>query len=161
YILADALGVPNLYNESQQRVSALARYWFGGVDIVAPPTPLSHRVITSLYGGLSFTWRCLSFFGMSASLLAPLGWWGVPALALLWALWFGVPFLKRRPKRKDGPPSSAARTRQIISWSTSLSVAALLLAWLISPAHLTAPAIVEYAPLTILRAKAAGFITAV
>jgi putative peptide zinc metalloprotease protein len=37
----------------------------------------------------------------------------------------------------------------------------LLTAWLVSPAHLTAPAIVEYAPLTILRAKAAGFVTAV
>src|SRR6185369_7186598 len=37
----------------------------------------------------------------------------------------------------------------------------LLLAWLFSPAHLTAPAIVEYAPLTILRAKAAGFVTAI
>ncbi|HEY2410647.1 MAG TPA: site-2 protease family protein [Pirellulaceae bacterium] len=161
YILADALGVPNLYNESQQRVSALARYWFAGVDVVTPPTPLSHRVTTSLYGGLSFAWRCVSFFGMAAALLARWGWWGIPAVALLWALWFGVPFLKKRPKRNDGPASSAARTRQIVSWSTSLSAAALLLAWLISPAHLTAPAIVEYAPLTILRAKAAGFVTAV
>jgi putative peptide zinc metalloprotease protein len=98
---------------------------------------------------------------MAAALLARWGWWGMPAVALLWALWFGVPFLKKRPKRNDGPPSSAARTRQIVSWSASLSVAAMLLAWLISPAHLTAPAIVEYAPLTILRAKAAGFVTAI
>src|SRR4051794_23822206 len=57
YILADALSIPNLYNESQQRISALARYWFGGVDVVSPPVPLRQRIISSLYGGLSLTWR--------------------------------------------------------------------------------------------------------
>src|SRR6185369_6128226 len=137
-------------NESQQRISALARYWFSGVDVVSPPTSLSHRMITGLYGGLSLTWRCLGFFAMAAGLLARWGWWGVPTVALMWVLWFGVPFLKKKPKRNDGQPSAAARTRQIVSWSASLSAAAVLVAWLVAPAHLMAPAIVEYAPLTIL-----------
>ncbi len=162
YILADLVGVSNLYNRGQQRLGEFARYYLRGQDARPTQEPTFERLAVSSYGVLSFGWRLLAFVGIALSLVAKWSWWGgLAAIPVGW-YWFGIPLPGRRPPKEDqGTSSRAAIRRQRIVLGVVGTCGLLFAAWLLSSAHVSAPAVVEYAPLTVLRSKASGFVTQV
>ncbi|MBS0207951.1 MAG: hypothetical protein JSS27_03260 [Planctomycetes bacterium] len=162
YLLADLVGISNLYSQGQQAVSSWARFWFRGADVSVLRERTWRGWFVVIYGFLSCGWRWLTFFGIAISLIAEWGWWGAAASVVVAWFWFGwkMPKLPQlMSKGKQLSPPGLRRRRLAVAMLATLTL--LLAGWLLSPAHVCAPAIVEYAPLNVMRARASGFVTAV
>ncbi len=158
YMLTDFLEVPNLYSSGQQYLSYWARRHLLGVGAVLPPWSARRTALIRVYGVASLAWRlvvsaCMiiaasTLFhgaGVVLACAAVVMWWGMPAFRFVRYLVFG------------GPAGAPNRIRFALTVGMG-SVAVLtcfLLPW---SAARRAPAIVEYAPLTIVRADSSGFI---
>lgn len=159
YIASDLLEIPNLYAAGQQYV----RYWMRrhllGVSAQAPSWSRSRRILVPFYGLASMFWRiliCASLIvgasrlfhgaGIVLAVLAALLWVGMPAAGFAKYLLWG------RPGEKPNLLRFAAIAGTAATLCTALVVA---VPW---PAGRQAPAIVEYEPLTVIRAGSAGFV---
>lgn len=162
YILADALGIPNLSSQGQRCWANTVKHWFRGVDVAPVRDTHFNRLAIGSYGFLSSGWRCLTFAGIALSLIAGWSWWGGAASIFVGWFWFNFTWPDRSNPAPDlGGLSTRGLRRRRTAWGALGAAALLMTTWLASPAHVTAPAIVEYAPLSVLRAKASGFVTAV
>ncbi|NQT11230.1 MAG: biotin/lipoyl-binding protein [Planctomycetes bacterium] len=159
YILSDLLNIPNLYVSGQQFLRYAGRKWIFGVDATLPPWPRREARIIALYGIASFVWRvvvCASltlaaavlFHGAGIVLagLAIVLWLGLPALGLVKYLLYGKP--GERPKR----------LRFLFTVGSASALGTAVLVWAPWPGATEAPAVVEYAPYTVVRAASAGFV---
>lgn len=161
YILADALKIPNLSSESRQYLSNVTRFWFRGLDVMNVNGGRFKRCLVKSYAFASFFWRCLTFVGIAVSLIASWSWWGAAAAVVVAWFWFGLS-LPRRAKPDDASSRTRPGIRRQQAAFAALGLATLILiGWLVRPVSISAPAIVEYAPLTVLRAAAEGFVTKV
>jgi len=161
YIMADAVGIPNLSGESRRYLSNLVRFWLRGLDISEiAGTPFTRRFIKA-YSVASFAWRVLTFLGIAVSLIARWSWWGVLASAVVGWFWFGLSLPKKGEMQKAPSRSPQGVRRRRAAFAVLGTAVLLLVARLVAPAPISAPAVVEYAPLTIVRASAAGFVTQV
>lgn len=158
YILADAIGIPNLAGESRRYLSNFVRFWLRGIDVPGMNASPFNRVVIKSYSYASFGWRCLTFAGIAVSLIARWSWWGAAASLVVGWFWFGITLPNSR-RQKDVPSRSTKGIRRRRAAFAALGFAAfLVVAWLASPAQVSAPAVVEYAPLTVVRASADGFV---
>jgi putative peptide zinc metalloprotease protein len=154
YILADFLEVPNLYARGQQFVAAFCRRWLLG-DKTATVAAASRFVKT--YGLAACCWRmfvCVSLVlaasalfhgaGIVLAAFACLAWFVAPAHRFLRGLW------DRRDWHQIGRFAIA---------STAIATGLLLFFTLVPwPFPHRAPGIVEYEPITVVRAESPGFI---
>ncbi|QEG20899.1 efflux RND transporter periplasmic adaptor subunit [Mariniblastus fucicola] len=159
FILSDLLGVANLYPKGTR--------WFGdrlkSVIFGTPPTP---NVIPrgefwrcSIYGSMAFFWKLLISISLTigASVLLPN--FGVFLAAIGAAMWIGMPLYQQYQQtigNKAKHPVSPKRLA--ISGCTIAAIAGLLFFVLGAPATKSAPAVVQFANETILRADSPGFI---
>jgi putative peptide zinc metalloprotease protein len=162
YLLADLVGIPNLSMESRRYLTNVAKFWFRGVEV--PPvrdTRWNKRIIAG-YAYASSVWRCLTFSGIALSLIARYSWWGAAlSLVVAW-YWFGLKIPDWKKSSNDRSVRSSGGIRRQRAACGVIGLALLFLGiWLASPANVSAPGVVEYAPLTVMRAPAGGFVTAV
>lgn len=160
YLLADALEFPNLYEEGDRYVRSLASHWFLGVR----GTPLrwlgARGWLVRLYGFAALVWRttvCVSLLVASAvwfhgagvllAIAGAIGWLGRPLAGAVGA------WLRQWRER----PAGAARGALLAAGL--LALASALLAGLPWPGGLAAPAVVDYADLSLVRSRASGFIS--
>lgn len=158
FILSDLLGITNLATESRRRMIELGRHWFSGLDV--PPHDESYRRTLGLllYGLAASAWRCTMWFTLVAGLVAKWETTGVVAAVVMSWFWWGGTFKARGSLPIVGSATPAARRRSMLAWASAVGVVLMVIAWLASPAQITAPAIVEYAPLTLLRADTSGWV---
>lgn len=159
YVLADLLEIPNLAGEGSKFVRRTASRMFFG-EKHSPLQELGpRRWYVYSYGILSAAWRLLICFSLLTAasvlfegaglLLAGVGlvsWFGVPAWRMAADLW-------RRFHEARSSFFRAIATSVCVGGA--LAAALIYLPW---PGALTAPAVVEYADLSIVRSPAPGFI---
>jgi putative peptide zinc metalloprotease protein len=158
YMLSDLLEIQNLYSNGQQYIRYLfRRYLFGIIGSPLPTGAMKPR-LTKLYGVASLGWR-FSFYcgitftaatmfhgaGIVIALLIGVGWFLVPALRFVQYLRFGQ--LGEQPDR---------RRFVLVVGGVTLGISLILsLPW---PGGVVATGVVDYEPLTVVRASAGGFL---
>lgn len=159
YILADLLEIPNLGTEGSRFVNQLAGRVFYGVRS-RPVGMVGFRLwCVRLYGLASTVWRLLLSFsiataasvllhgaGLLLAIFGLLGWFGRP-------LWRVTADLLRR--YHEARMSFVRAVGIATALGGLLAFALTTLPW---PGALTAPVIVEFADLSIMRSRTAGFV---
>ncbi len=161
YMLSDALEIPNLATVSQQQLTRVALMPFFCAGPAPPGLPPAHvkRLLVAGYGLASFFWKimvCACMIIAATALFEGAG----KILALLAAvLWLGMPLvrlLKRimRMRYQD----NSTRSLSFSTVGLAMVIAALLAIQVPWPLPPQAPAVVDYAPLAVVRADSPGFV---
>ncbi len=159
FIFSDLLGIPNLYSCSQQcLVAAMQKYLLG----LQPPTtslPRRKLAMVQIYGAAALAWRVACFLSLALLLLGMFSHFGVLLAAVLLALAWGVPGIRiARQLVQNRSRQPVNKRRLAVSVGACLSLAAVASLLLVHPGTVKAPAVVEYSPLTVIRAATPGFV---
>lgn len=158
YIISDLLDIQNLYGSGQAYVRYLLRRYYLGLRETPPLHQSSKRNFIRVYGVASLLWRislCVSLTigaavlfhgaGLVLAIIAVVAWVGLPLANFGHYMIYGNGF-DRPPRKRFALTSAVLALFVYIVFS---------LPW---PGGLSAPAIVEYSPLTIVRANCPGLI---
>lgn len=161
YVLADALEIPNLYTVSRQLlVHVLLKPLFLAGPLPAS-LPKSHWKLLFMcgYSVAAFLWRTLTYAGMiivATTLFHGAGMFLAVVAAVIWVVLPAAQSMQgviRRGRRQSDPavlPYFVLRLAAVL-----LVLAVAQCRWPLAP---RAPAVVEYAPLTVVRADSPGFV---
>ena len=159
FLLSDLLAIPNLYTKGTKWFGDRIKSLFFGL----PKTPNlcsdNELVRVAIYGSMAFFWK----ISISISLIIGAGVLfhgaGLILSAIGVALWFGLP-IYNQIKSLFGPMAKhrVDPKRTLLSCSVVALIGISLFFILKAPATKSAPAIVQFANETVLRADADGFI---
>ena len=158
YILSDFLELPNLYTLGQQYVSHIVRRLLFGMQAALPVWSGTRGTLIRCYGLASLFWRNMVFFGLVLAAATLLQGAGVVLSALALLLWSGANMRRLVRFWRHGSVGKRGWTRCAIvggGGSAMLVVALAVVPW---PGTVTAPAIVRYAPQTVVRTESEGFV---
>ena len=161
FVLADTLNMPNLYVDGQQFVSGLWKQLLLGEPRRPVEWPGWKGWVVRIYGGLAACWRVVVSASLVIAASVMFHGAGVALAALAVVTWFAMPLLKfiRNSRKAAGTFGNRWRAVFVGGGLAAASVAAaIVVPW---PGDRTVPAIVQFEPLSILRADSAGFIDAV
>jgi putative peptide zinc metalloprotease protein len=158
FILSDLAGIPNLNSCGQQWLFHQFQQLLG-LSPALPDWPRRSRRIIACYALASLTWRTFVYVAIALALVGWLSYAG-GLLAAALVFWRAGPALWQAGKRLR---QSSAGQRHVARRAALLSTAACVLAvaaglFLTRPAWISAPAVAEYAPLTVIRAVSPGFV---
>jgi putative peptide zinc metalloprotease protein len=159
FVLADWLEIPNL--------NAHARRWFGslgarllGCPVAALGLPPRTARIVKAYAIAAFLWRLVVWLTLMTALvglLARIHWIAAAAGALVIVLLMGHGAMVRC--RRWTRQLSACSPSRLYAVATVGAIAIIVtVMMLLRPATISAPGIVEYSPLVIVRAASPGFV---
>ncbi len=159
YILADLLEIPNLYSESARRTGQMASWLFYGThsDIGCARSP--QLWLLGIYGISAILWRTAVCF--SLVLIASVLWEGSGILLAAFGVicWFGMPLWRAgREFRRQWCESPPAAWRAVVVSTFLIGAVVSGFTWIPSPVGVTAPGIVDYENLTVVRSAIAGVI---
>lgn len=158
YIFSDLIGVQNIYMTGQQYMRYVGRQFLLGIDTAKPVLPAGKETIVRLYAFASLLWRWIFTVGIIAAAAALFHGLGIVLAALAAVTWLVVP-LFRLAKLIFRPPAHERPNRLRIC---TFALASVFMTWLIVvlpwPGGITAPAIVEYSDLQLIRVDSAGFV---
>ena len=159
FILSDLIEIPNLYSCGQQWMSDFVQLRVLGRETATPCWPQAKAWIIPVYALAALAWRVLFFSTLALGLVGMLGHLGLVLAALLLGFAWGVPAVqtvRRLRQLAAGTPMNPRR----VAVSMVMAVVAIVVigAILTRPGRVAAPAVVEYAPLSIVRASAPGFV---
>jgi putative peptide zinc metalloprotease protein len=159
YVLMDLLEIPNLYGFGQQFWRSVRGKILSSRSVVFPGDTPWQRGIIACYGFLAAIWRCMVYLSLTILTLAIFPFeeshmiWCIITLFAALAFWRIVQ-QHRLPSPRE--KSSPVRT-VLISGAGCLLVGSSLLCFS-TPFRITAPAIVEYKPLLVIRNYSPGFV---
>ncbi len=163
YILIDWLEIPNLYTRGRQFVKATCKRWFFGIE----STPVSESSVArtrfvKAYGVASFVWFVLICITLTLAAAGLIEGVGLLIAIVSTSLWLGVPcYMLARYLINGSDVEDPSRTRFALVTS-GLVVGCLAIMFLVpSPTMVSAPVIVDYAPLKVVRAVAPGFVQSI
>lgn len=159
YVFADWLEVSNLYVASQQQLGRWFDQFVLGWNVAVPPQSRRMQAIVGVYGLAALAWRVCMYLLLALAFVGGWSYCGGAAAIALGLLWFGFPlgrFLFRRWKRDE--TERINRKRLACANVVAVGALAIIAALGMMPASISAPAVVEFAPLSVLRADAAGFV---
>ncbi len=159
YILADGLGITNLYTKGSRLFTDWLRYLFFGLPGTPNVCPKHEIRIAFIYGSMAFFWRIL----ISVSLIigASVLFYGAGKLMAFMGivLFFGFPIWSQFKQLFGAHVVNKPDTRRVaISFGLSAMAILSLFYLLQAPATKSAPAIVQYKDETLVRAEVDGFI---
>jgi putative peptide zinc metalloprotease protein len=158
YMLSDWLDIPNLSTHGKQYLkSAFKRIYFGNKPKPIIETGWRALVVKS-YGFLAMLWFGLIVVGLSLGASSLIEGIGLLILASALVLWLLVPIAKCTKYFLLG---SKLEKPNRIWFVTAASLTALLIGGFLficpSPSVVTAPIVVDYEPLSIIRSEISGF----
>ncbi len=159
FVLSDLIAIPNLFSCGQQWMVDFVQSHVLGRETATPAWPPAKAWIIRLYAVAALAWRVVFFLTLALGLIGMLGHLGMVLAALLLGFAWGVPAMqtvRRLSQTAAGRPMNAWRVA--VSMAVSAAAVVLIGAILTRPGRVTAPAVVEYAPLSIVRALAPGFV---
>lgn len=159
FILSDVLGVANLYPKGTG--------WFGDrLKSLVFGTPTTANIIPkdefwrcSIYGTMAFFWKMLISVSLTigASVLLPN--FGVFLAAIGAALWIALPLYKQYEQTVGSKAKHPVSPKRLALSAGVMAVVGVLMFFVLAaPATKSAPALVQFANETILRAESPGFI---
>ncbi|MEO8496039.1 MAG: hypothetical protein ABI614_13285 [Planctomycetota bacterium] len=162
YILADLLGIPNLGSEASRFVKQLANRIFFGARM-QPFELVGLRLwCVRMYGLASAAWRLLLCFSLATAASVLLHGAGVVLAFCGLFAWFGLPAWQVATDLARRFHEARASFVRALCVGCVLAMALALVGTQVPwPGAMTAPAIVEYAEQSIVRSRAAGFVTRV
>lgn len=162
FLLSDYLKIPNLYSKGINWFGSRFRNLVFGVPITSNVCDQSETGYVAVYGTLAVIWK----LSISISLLigASVLFHGLGLLLALvgGSLWFGAPLYRQFKSFSESHPSSRPRlVRTCLSFGL-FGLAGIGVFWVLkAPATKSAPAIVQFEDLSIVRADVDGFVSRV
>lgn len=158
YILSDLLGIPNLATEGRKFLKQLIARVFYGTNM--PPMPMVgfRRWCVRFYGLASCVWQiqvCVSLAAAAAVLLHGAG--VLLAAAGLFA-WFGRPLCQTAINMRRRFHEARTSFVRAVGIGSVFAVMAVVISQLPMPGAMTAPAVVEFADLAVVRSDTQGFV---
>lgn len=158
YALSDLLGIPNLYSRGQAYLSYLGRRYLLGLAAPPPAEPGLRGLFVKFYGAAALAWRIVTCLGLGAAAATMFHGLGLVLTVLAAASWIGLPAIRfvvylAKGDGQNRPPLWQAAWR--IPLAAACAAGCLLVPM---PAGTTAPAIVQYAPLAVVRVDSPGFV---
>jgi putative peptide zinc metalloprotease protein len=159
YILSDLCGVPNLAQRGSQYLAALFSQVVLGIRVPLPAWPARIGRMIRLYALAALAWRVMVYASLALFLVGWLSYLGGLLAAAMFVAAAARP-LRRAWQYVRQPGRAAALDWRRIAISGTCSVAMFggLLAAMCLPGLVRVPGVVEYAPLSIVRAASRGFV---
>jgi len=159
YILSDVLAIPNLYANGQRYLRYFARKYLLGVPAALAISSRREETITWTYGIASFLWRIALCATLVIGTVTMFHGAGIVLTICAMLLWVGLPAFRFIQYIAYGKPGEQPRRIRFLAFTLGFTAAAILVLGFVPwPGASIAPAIVEFAPLTIIRAASAGFV---
>ncbi|MFK7769219.1 MAG: HlyD family efflux transporter periplasmic adaptor subunit [Mariniblastus sp.] len=160
FLLSDILGIPNLYPKGTKWFGDRLKSLFFGLPKTANICSDKELRRVAIYGCMAFFWK----ISISVSLIIGAGVLfhgaGLVLSAFGVGLWFGLPIYKQFVSIFGSKAQHPIRpVRVLASFAMVALVGGSLFSVLKAPATKSAPAIVQFADETLLRADANGFIS--
>lgn len=158
YMLSDWLEIPNLNDHGKKYVkSAFKRAYFGN-KIQEPVENGWRSTAVKVYGFMAMIWFFMIAVGLSLAASGLIEGFGLMIAFIGLVLWFGVPIVKFTKYLATGSKLEVPNRKW---FAAAASITCLLLGGLLflcpSPTVVTAPVVIDYEPLSIVRAEAPGF----
>ncbi len=158
YMLSDFLEIPNLATRGRGYLKSFFKWAYFGNK----PKPISdvgmRGVIVKAYGFLAMAWFFSISLGLSLAASSMFEGFGLLIAVVGMVLWFGIPIIKCT---KFVVMGSETESPNRIWFATAMSVTCLLLGAFLfacpSPSVVSAPIVIDFEDLSIVRAEAAGF----
>ncbi len=159
YVLSDFLEIPNLYTNGQRYLLYLGSRYLLGLPSTCPRWTQNKDGIIRLYGIAAMIWRILVSATLLIAATAMFAGAGLVLGILAGIMWLGVP-LARFCKFFASDPSLTSRQRGgfVLKLASAAAASSLLLTTVPWPGTVSAPAIVEFAPMAVVRAGSPGFV---
>ena len=159
HMLSDWLELPNLQKYGNQHVKGVCRRTFLGLNASPLPWAGTRGAIVKTYGFAALIWKlliCASLGFGAANLLPGIGFLIALAAITLWAV---VPISQFVMYLIRGTEFEQPDRKRFGIVAASLVASLLLIGIFIpSPSVITAPIVVQYEPLAIIRSETSGFI---
>lgn len=160
HMLADWLELPNLGNHGQAYVKGIAKKVFFGTKPKDLEYAGFHGQVIRLYGIAALAWKvmlCLVLSIAAANLLKGIG---VLIAVAASVLWFFMPVSELCKYIAVGTDYEAPNRKRFFGVTGAIAAVLILAGFLLpAPTVVTAPVVVDYEPLNIIRAEAGGFIS--
>lgn len=159
FVLTDWTRSPNLYTDSQKYLLRFARRMFLGGECKHPNWEPGYRIAIACYGWLAMIWKGLVCIGLTIAATKLFHGLGTVLAIAACVAWVGVPAWRVINHVRKAPRSQRHR----FAWTMTgcLVITALILEFIPWPASAAVPAVVEYSPHDVIRAKVAGFIDSI
>jgi putative peptide zinc metalloprotease protein len=158
YMLSDWLEIPNLATHGRQWLKgACKRLYFGTKATAVKETGL-RAFIVKAYGVLAMLWFFSIAIGLSIGASSLLEGFGLIVAMIGLLMWVGIPLWKLARFVIEG--TETEKPNRIWFATASVITAACLVGFLVfcpAPSVVSAPVVVDYDPLEVIRTKANGF----
>ncbi len=158
YMLADWLEIPNLSTHGRQWLKgASKRLFFGSNPSLVKETGFRSFVVKA-YGLLAMVWFFSIAIGLSIGASSLIEGFGLLIAMIGLLLWVAIPAIKLAKYVISGTPTEKPN-RVWFATASTITLACLVgfLVFCPAPSVVSAPVVVDYDPLSIVRAKASGF----
>lgn len=162
HIVTDWLEIPNLGSHGQQYVTGLCRKFFLGLPSEQLKYAGVHGLIIRCYGVAALLWRivlCLILGIAAANLFQGIGLLVALMAVVLWLILPVVKFVKYLATSTDIEQSNRVKFTRNLGSLVAVAIIALLV--IPAPSVITAPLIVEYKELCVVRNESSGFVRAI
>lgn len=158
YMLCDFLEIPNLGTHGRQWLKGFFKRLYFGTEPALVKEMGLHGLAVRVYGALAMVWFC--FIGISLSLAASglVEGFGLVVATIGVVMWIGIPLFMLCKFLILGTKTENPNR---LWFACALSLTCLLVAGFLhlcpAPSVVSAPIVVEYEPMSIVRANARGF----
>ena len=158
YMLADFLEIPNLAIHGRQWLKGMFKWAYFGTK----PTPLKEigfrGVAVRVYGILAMMWFFLIAIGLSLAASGLMEGFGLIVAMIGIVMWAGIPLFQLCKFSLMGTKTERPNR---LWFATALSLTVIVLVGFLkvcpSPSVVSAPIVIDYEPLSVVRANSAGF----
>ncbi|MGI9518917.1 MAG: efflux RND transporter periplasmic adaptor subunit, partial [Pirellulaceae bacterium] len=159
YLLADSLGVVNLYGKGQNWFGNRLRHFVFGFPLDTNICPPSEIRVVAAYGICAFVWRIILSVSLLLVASTLLGGFGLVLAAVGGVFWIWMPLAMNFRKIRTAAATDPIDKRRLTLVSTGFVLLVLTcFCWLRAPATTRAPALVQFKDEQILRAATDGFV---
>jgi putative peptide zinc metalloprotease protein len=159
FIASDLLDVPNLYSCGQQYLDNLVQEHLLSRQTPSPSWPAGRKGLIRLYALAALAWRALFYLTLALSLVGRLSHLGVAIAVGLLGFGWGMPLaqmIRRTVQAASGQCINRGRIAATAAAGMAVALTGALLAT--RPGRVDAPAVVDYASHTVIRAASPGFV---
>lgn len=158
YVLADWLEIPNLNTRGQQWLTQSARKYLLGMNTSTSTLTRGRGLVIRVYALAAFVWRIVVCAGLVIVAATMFYGAGIALAAFALILWIAMPFGRFVAAMAQANPwerPSWMRLTALCGIFTGCSALCLVVPW---PGACIAPAVVDHAEPTIVRAGCSGFV---
>ena len=158
YMLSDWLEIPNLATHGRTWLKAASKRLFFGSSPATVKEKGFRGFIVKAYGVLAMLWFFSIAVGLSLGASSLFEGFGLLIALIGLVMWVGIPAVKLAKYVVNGTETENPN-RVWFATACAISAACLVgfLLFCPAPSMVTAPVVVDYDPLTVMRAKASGF----